>query len=381
MRDVMKLNLLNRLCATGVLVLALGTSAMSAKPANTNNVPGPNKTNAVTGYVQVNLVSNTTNAPHTDARLVNAWGLVAGPGLLWVNNAESGLTTTYRPSGGTFKGAIRIPSPDGTNNGAPTGLVQNNSFFSFVITNGNRRGTSQFLMATEDGTIAAWSRFVSKSDATIVVDRSASNSVYKGIALARLTNGVPQLYATDFHNGMVDVFDRNFQYVMSFTDTNVPAGFAPFNVRNIDGNLFVTFAKQKPPENEDDDPLLGNGFVDEFAPDGTLIRRVISQGALNSPWGLAVAPKNFGQFSRALLVGNFGDGKINAYDIDTGDLLGNLKDKDGNDIEIEGLWGLEFADGKRLYFTAGPNDEEDGLFGFIRRASPRDNQNTNQNAQ
>jgi uncharacterized protein (TIGR03118 family) len=360
----MKLNLSNRLCVAGMLALAFGTTAAAAKQTNTNTV---------TGYVKVDLVSNVaSNAPHTDARLVNAWGLVSGPGLIWVNNAESGLTTTYRPGGGTFKGAIRVPSPDGTNNGAPTGLAQNNSFFNFVITNGIRRGSAQFLMSTENGTIAAWSRLVSKSDATIVVDRSGSNSVYKGLALARLTNGTPRLYATDFHNGRVDVFDRRFQYVGSFTDTNVPAGFAPFNVRNIDGNLFVTFAKQELPDMEDDDPGPGNGFVDEFAPDGTLIRRVISQGALNSPWGLAVAPKNFGQFSRALLVGNFGDGKINAYDPDTGDFLGTLKDPDGNDIVIEGLWGLEFADGKRLYFTAGPDDEEGGLFGFIRKALPKD---------
>jgi uncharacterized protein (TIGR03118 family) len=167
--------------------------------------------------------------------------------------------------------------------------------------------------------------------------------------------------------------------VQSFTDTNVPAGFAPFNVANIKGNLFVTFAKQKLPDLEDDDAAPGNGFVDEFAPDGTLIRRVISQGALNSPWGLAVAPNNFGQFSGALLVGNFGDGIINAYDLDTGTLLGHLTTPTGEDIVIDGLWGLDFADGKRLYFTAGPNDEEDGLFGFIRTARPVRAGNTNTN--
>jgi uncharacterized protein (TIGR03118 family) len=385
----MKPNLLSRLWIAGMLGLALATTVASAKQTNTNSVP---KTNSVSGFVEVDLVSSSstnspTNTTRLDTRLVNAWGLIAGPGLIWVNANGSGLLLTYRPSGGKFKGSVRVPSLDGTNNGAPTGLVQNNSFFNFVVTNGTRRAPAQFVIATEDGTIAAWSQFVTRSDAVIVADRSISNSVYKGLAIATLpngtnginamslffgTNGAPQLYATDFHNGMVDVFDRSFQYVQSFTDINAPTNFAPFGIRNINGNLFVTFAKQKLPDKKDDDAGLGNGFVDEFAPDGTLLRRVVSQGQLNSPWGLAVAPRKFGQLRNALLVGNFGDGRINTYDLTTGNFIGTLTDPGGQEIVIDGLWGLDFAPNNRLYFSAGPNDEGDGLLGFIRPAKRSD---------
>ena len=187
------------------------------------------------------------------------------------------------------------------------------------------------------------------------------------------------LFATDFHNGKVDMFDSSFHWVGSFTDATVDAGFAPFNVQNIGGWLFVTFAKQLGPENEDDEAGPGNGFVDIFRPDGHLVRRFASHGMLNSPWGLAVATRSFGKFRDALLVGNFGDGRINAYNLRTGAFLGQLSDPHGGPIQIEGLWALGFGrdsdwgrdddnddvPNNALYFTSGPADESHGLLGVI----------------
>jgi uncharacterized protein (TIGR03118 family) len=336
-------------------------------------------------YTEVDLVSDiSSNAPNTDARLVNPWGLLVGPGVEWVNDNGTGLTTVYGAFGFPLSFDINIPAPDGTNAGTPSGLVFNDTW-QFVITNnastnGPRHAPAALLMATEDGTIAAWNLFVTGSNAVLAVDNSPSGAVYKGLAIARLTNGAPQLYAANFHAGTVDVFDRHFQYVQSFTDTNVPAGFAPFNIKNIGGKLFVTFALQDGAAH-DDVAGPGNGYIDVFNPDGTLVRRFASQGALNSPWGMALAPWNFGPFSHALLVGNFGDGHINAYDLATGNLLGHLTHPDGTDVVIDGLWGLGFAwelpcgfgdfdNSARLYFTAGPNHEADGLFGFIRSVGP-----------
>ncbi len=236
-------------------------------------------------------------------------------------------------------------------------------------------------MATEDGTLAAWNHVVNGTNAAIIMDKSGSGAVYKGLDLIRGPAGKPQIYAANFHVGVVDVFDGNFQYVSSFTDSNLPPNFAPFNVHNILGYVMVSFALQKLPDAHDDQAGPGNGFIDIFDTDGTFLRRFAAQGALNSPWGMAVAPQNFGKFSEALLVGNFGDGKINAYDLLTGKWLGNLTRVNGNDLVIDGLWGITFQRSSwddrrdfavpRLYFAAGLNDEADGLMGFIRPVDPR----------
>ncbi len=361
-----KLNHSYVLIAAGVLALA-ATPAMADHGSRTNS-----------GYLQLNLVSDiSTNALHADPRLLNPWGFVAGPGSIWINNNHSGVTTVYGPSGRTSDSAINIPAPGG-GPGAPTGLIFNDTA-QFVITNGNRHNQSDFLMATEDGTITAWSQRISGSDAVIVASRT--DAVYKGLAIARDTNGAPHIYAANFHAGVVDVFDGQFQYVSSFTDANLPDHFAPFNIRNIRGKLFVTFALQKLPDAEDDQAGPGNGYIDIFDTDGTMLRRVASQGALNSPWGMVVAPGNFGKFSRALLVGNFGDGTVNAFDLLTGKSLGPLTQPNGDPIVIPGLWALSFErdevfdrecefNAQRLYFTAGPNDETDGVFGLIQPVSP-----------
>jgi len=366
----MKTNLWNSHFITAGLLLGAAVS----DPLQTTHAA--TSTNAA--YIQVNLVSNTTNAPHVDPRLLNAWGIVAGPSSLWVNDNHSGLTTSYSELGRPFPGAISDPAPGG-GAGAPTGLVFNNTA-GFVLTNGTRHAPATFLMATEDGTILAWNR-ASGSNATIVVDNSGAGAVYKGMAVALDASDSPKIFAADFHNGVVDIFDSHFQSVSSFTDSNLPAFFAPFNVRTIRGKVFVTFAKQKLPDAVDDEAGPGNGYVDIFDTDGTLLRRFAAQGPLDSPWGLAVAPAHFGVFSHALLVGNFGDGRINAYNLLTGQFLGQLSTPGGDAIVIEGLWGLTFEreeiperectfEALRLYFTAGPNGENDGLLGYIHLATP-----------
>jgi uncharacterized protein (TIGR03118 family) len=332
--------------------------------------------NTNTGFVQVNLVSNTNtyNAQQIDPRLLNPWGIVLGEEAVWVNDNHSGLTTVYTPQGGILHFAITIPAPGSTSGGAPDGLVFNDTT-QFVITNGSRHAPSTFIMSTEDGTITAWNHQVTGSNAVIIVDNSGSQAVYKGLALVRDSDGHPLLYAANFRGGVVEIYNGQFQQVSSFTDSNLPAHFAPFNVANILGHVFVSFALQKP-GGMDDQSGPGNGFVDVFDNDGTFLRRFASQGPLNSPWGMTVAPANFGKFGGALLVGNFGDGRINGYDLISGKFLGSLTQTNGADLVIEGLWGLTFGQessherewgfNARLYFTAGPNDENDGLLGFIR---------------
>ena len=325
------------------------------------------------GFEQVNLVSDLAGqAAHTDTNLVNPWGLVIGrEGSLIVADNHSDLSTVYGPDGTTIRPPVHAEDE-------PTGIAVNRFSDDFLISDGTESHPARLVYSTESGRILAWNPQVDPSNAVVVADNSSSNAVYKGIAIARGRHGA-LLYATDFHNGRVDVFDRSFQWTGSFTDPNAEAGFAPFNIRNIGGWLFVTFAKQLGPDNEDDEAGPGNGFVDIFRPDGRLARRFASHGPLNSPWGLAVAPRHFGRLHDALLVGNFGDGRINAYNLRTGAFLGQLADAAGSPIQIEGLWSLEFGrdgDGEgdgddehgmsdALYFTAGPGDETHGLLGVI----------------
>ena len=351
-----------------IALLALGALPLAAGAATVPNV----------GYVHTNLVSDVPGAAsHHDPQALNSWGIVAGPRTVWVNQNHAGVTSGYGPLGQTHPFVINIPGPAGsTNAGTPTGLELNGTR-QFVITNGTKSAPAAFLISTEDGTIAAWEQKISGSTAVVKVDKSGDNSVYKGLAIVRDTNGAPLVFAADFHNAQIDTYDGDFHHLRSFTDTDLPAGYAPFNVKNIRGHLFVTFAKQLGPNNNDDQAGAHHGFVDIFDTDGTVLRRFASQGALNSPWGMAVAPRNFGKFSHALLVGNFGDGRINAYDLLTGKYLGTMKEANGDDLVIDGLWGLAFEKDEvpqkesffladRLYFTAGPSGEDHGVVGIIR---------------
>ena len=311
-------------------------------------------------FEPVNLVADTAgyHAIRIDANLSNAWGLAfSDEGDIWISSNHTGLALIYNGSGQQIDPPVNVPFGGDPNGGAPTGAVYNETN-SFIIPSNNEK--AEFIYATENGTIAAWS---SGNSTITVADRSSSEAVYKGLALAE-NAGANYIYATNFKGNAIDVFDGSFNYVsMPFMDPGIPAGFAPFGIQNIDGKLYVTYALQKGPDNEDDQSGPGNGYIDIYNPDGTFVSRFASQGTLNSPWGLAQVPGG----NHAILVGNFGDGHINVYG-SMGNFLGQLKD-DGHDIEIEGLWAIAFKRGNfgklKLYFTAGPDEEEHGLFGFI----------------
>jgi uncharacterized protein (TIGR03118 family) len=359
------------LAATAVLA-----GSASAHPGGPKPTPGQ--------YVQTNLVSDIPGlAAHTDPNLKNPWGTSVGPNTpIWASDNHAGVTTLYDGAGNPQPKVVAIPAPPSAGAGAvgaPTGQAFNtlsNSSTDFVISKNGASGPAFFLFATEDGTIAGWNPNVDPTNAVIAVDNSTATDAagdvganYKGLALVNTPNG-KFLYATSFRFGRVDVFDNQFNLVNSFTDPTVPAGFAPFGIHNIGGNLYVTFAKQGPGKN-DDAARPGNGFVDVFAPNGDLLQRLVSRGRLDSPWALTMAPSSFGAFGGDILVGNFGDGHINAYDPVTGRFQGELMRPDGGPITIDGLWGLRFAPTalnaitNALYFTAGLNHEADGLFGTL----------------
>lgn len=321
-------------------------------------------------YVRRDLVSDQAGAAeHQDTGLVNAWGLVFNPtAYSWVNSADGGTSRLYDGNGVQQSLVVDVPSPTAGTGGAPTGIIYNGG--SDFMVSGGGTGPARFVFAGEDGVISGWSPAASPTQAIRVVDNSAGGAIYKGLAMAATPAG-SRLYATDFHNARVDVFDGAFAPAAgAFNDPNLPAGYAPFNARTINNQVFVTYAVQDA-TGEDDVPGPGNGIVDVFNTDGTLSHRFATGGALNSPWGMALAPADFGAFSNALLVGNFGDGRINAYDVVTGAPLGPLTDASGAPIEIDGLWGIEFGNGffdqpmNTLFFTAGPDDESHGLYGRL----------------
>ncbi len=345
------------------------------------NAPGPSQF-----YAQHNLISDVDGvADHTDPNVVNAWGLDAGPTTpWWISDNGTGKTTLYNVSTGTIVNTFTVPGAGGAQ-GNPTGLVFNGGP-GFVINNGAGTSAARFIFASEDGTISA---FRGNPIITVVpnADAPAHGAIYKGLAIDSRTAGT-QLYATDFHNGKIDVFDTSFHLITlagNFTDPNLPAGFAPFGIQNIGGTLYVTYALQDE-DAEDDVPGPGNGFVDAYDLSGNLIGRVASADELNSPWGLALAPEGFGRFSGDLLVGNFGDGRIHAFDPTTltsageFEAVGLLHSAAGKPIIIDGLWALQFGHGTNsssangltttLFFTAGPDDEDHGLFGTIVLTEP-----------
>jgi len=330
---------------------------------------------ADTFYEQHNLVSDGfIAADHTDVNLVNTWGIAFNPtGPVWVANNGSGTSTLYDGTGTAVSLIVQIPGPlASATTGSPTGIVFSASPTAFPVKVGNVSGPSRFIFATEQGTIAGWAPNVDLTHAFTVADGSSRNAIYKGLAVSANGAGF-LLYATDFHNNKIDVFDSNFQPTTvsgKFSDPFIPNGFAPFGIQAIGGNLFVTFALQDA-DKHDDVQGRGLGFVDVFDPNGVLLRRIAARGPLNAPWGLALAPAGFGKFANSLLVGNFGDGRINAYDLVSGRFLGALRGANHRALQIEGLWGLAFGNGfagqpvNTLYFSAGPGDEAHGLYGQL----------------
>ena len=320
-----------------------------------------------------NLVSDGfVPADRTDPNLVNGWGLTAGPTTpWWVADNGTDVSTLYQGDGTPASLVVSVP-------GAPTGAVFNGGS-GFVVSSGHTSGPARFIFATESGTILGWSPAVpppAPATAAIVgADRSHVGAIYKGLAIASTGHG-DLLYATDFHNARVDVFDSSFDLVTppgSFVDPGLPRGFGPFGIQNIGGNIFVTYAKQDE-DAEDDVAGHGLGFIDMFDTSGHFIQRVASRGPLNAPWGLALAPTGFGHAAGDLIVGNFGDGLLHAYrPTASGPFEGQgaLLGPDHHAIQIDGLWGIGFGNGSAsgptttLYFAAGPHGELHGLFGSI----------------
>jgi len=344
------------------------TLALLVAGAAAGNAAAPNI------YTVTNLVSDVPGeAAHVDPNLVNAWGLAAGPTTpWWVADNETDVSTLYTGDGDAIPLVVQVE-------GAPTGLVFNGGP-NFVVSDGaGNSGPSRFMFATESGTIRGWNPSVPppppSTESFVVVDRSDVEANYKGLAIASTPDG-DFIYAADFHNARVDVFDGGFNLVTNpgaFVDPRIPHGFAPFGIQNIGGQIFLAYAKQDA-EAEDEVAGQGLGFVDRFDTGGTFLGRVASRGQLNAPWGLALAPASFGRFGGDLLVGNFGDGKINAYargPNGTFAYRGALRGTDGEALSIDGLWALGFGNDAAagpagtLFFTAGPDDEEHGLFGKI----------------
>jgi uncharacterized protein (TIGR03118 family) len=319
-------------------------------------------------YHWTNLVSDIPGvAKFTDPNLVNPWGLtISSSGNFWVSDAETGVSTIYDEEGVPQPLVVTIPpsASSSEEHGAPTGQVVN-SGSGFVVSQNGVSGPALFIFVSEDGGISGWNPTVSPDQAILTVDDGDEGAIYKGAAIATTTDG-DRLYVTNFHEGTVDVYDQNWAEISNddtFVDPTLPQGYAPFGIQNINGLIYVTYAKQDA-DKVDDVPGPGFGFVRVFDTSGNLLRRLISRGRLNAPWGLAQAPQGFGQASGALLVGNFGDGQINAFDINTGRSLATLKQANGIPLAFDGLWALLFVD-TDLYFTAGIADEAHGLFGEI----------------
>jgi len=354
-----------RLIAAGLaaLVIVIGGAAAAGASADDH---GGNR------YTVHNLVSDQAGkADHTDPNLVNAWGIAASTtSPWWVNDNGKDVSTLYNGDGvAQFQ-----PNPLVVKvNGGPTGIVFNGSS-GFVVSDGNgNSGPSRFMFATEDGTIRGWNPGVPppplSTQSFVVVDKTGEGAVFKGLAIAG-----DRIFATDFHNAKVDVFDSSFtQIAGGFVDPKIPSGFAPFGIQNVNGNIFVTYAKQDAAKH-DDVAGPGLGFVDEYSTSGALIARVAQRGDLNSPWGIAMAPDNFGKASGDLLVGNFGDGRINVFEPKKDGRFeekSQLRGTNEKPVTIDGLWGIGFGNGSGsgdaddLYFAAGPDDEAHGLFGEI----------------
>jgi uncharacterized protein (TIGR03118 family) len=351
------------------LLLVLGAWLLSSVLTAATTVPvgasslGYNQTNLVTDNQTALASRGFSPAAFTDPHLVNPWGIALTPtgSPFWVADNATGVSSLYDGSGNPQPLVVTM-SPGFV---PVTGAVFNGTA-DFKV---DSTHPALFIFAAEDGSIHGWNPV----NGTLAVNTVTASpaSVFKGLAIGS-SAGNNLLYATDFRAGVVRIFDTNFAPVAStgFTDPNVPTGFAPFGIQNLGGLVYVTYAKQD--ANKFDDVAgAGNGYVDVYDTAGTLVKRLASQGSLNSPWGLALAPATFGDLANTLLVGNFGDGQINAIDPVAGGIVGRVNDSGGKAIIIEGLWGLTFGNGgtggdpSKLYFAAGINGEQDGLFGVL----------------
>jgi len=331
-------------------------------------------TTASAQYIRTDLVSNQPGvAPTTDPRLANAWGLVALPtSPWWVSDNDTGFSTLYNGAGQQIPLFVTIPpapgSPAGTL-GTPTGIVGNANATIFTITENNVSAPSVFIFATLDGTISGWNPTIGGarglSHATLAVDRSSAGATYTGLAIATNQAGT-FLYAADGGpNRRIDMFDGAFHLVKSFADPDIPKGFTPYGIQTVNNNIWVTFTALNKAQ---------GGFVDVFDTEGNLVKHFAVHGPLHSPWGIALAPADFGPMSNAILISNnISRGRINAFNPETGQFLGPLRDANGKVIEVDNIWALQFGHDaipnngahNQLFFTAGPDSYANGLFGVI----------------
>jgi uncharacterized protein (TIGR03118 family) len=355
-----------------VLSTAMAGSALASASTGVKPSAHPGGRVGNSYRIQRLVADQPGHAAATDPNLVNGWGLAAGPTTpWWVNAADSDVSTLYDGTGAILPLVVDVA-------GGPTGIVYNGGT-NFVVSDGTASGPSVFLFATEDGTINGWNPNVPapspSTESFVVADRSSGGASYKGLAIASTAAG-DMLYAADFANARVDIFDGDFDLVSTsstFVDPGIPDGYGPFGIQAIDDTIFVTYAKVDAASG-DEIAGRGLGFVDAFGTDGTFLARVASQGHLNAPWGLAMAPADFGRFSGDLLVGNFGDGQIHTFtQLANGSWhrVGVLRNRHRKVLHIDGLWGIAFGNGdaagptNALYFAAGPDDEAHGLFGRV----------------
>jgi uncharacterized protein (TIGR03118 family) len=342
--------------------------------------------NAATSFSARNLVTDTASGAATvDPNLVNPWGIAALPNSpVWLANNQSETSTLYDGTGAAQFAPhpliVHLPEGAGGVRFDPTGIVANTTT-DFVVSEAGKSAASLFIFTGEGGMIAGWSQDVDVNNAVIMY-ADAGGAVYKGLALANNGSG-NFLYATDFHNNKVDVFDATFTRQtptatsFAFKDPNLPAGYAPFGIQAVNTGpsgavqIYVTYAKQQPPANHDNATGAGLGIVDIYDANGKFVKTLVAAGAaLNAPWGLALAPSDFGTLSKALLVGNLGDGKINGYDPNSGTFMGTLMTADGA-FAVPGLWGITFGNDTNsqphntLFFAAGINNYANGLYGRI----------------
>ena len=322
-------------------------------------------------FTQENLVSDQAGvAQLQDTQLVNAWGMSRGANTpIWVSDNGADASTLYSGAVGNPESpVVKNPTihPD-IAGGAPTGQVFNDvattNPTAFLVP--GTTNAARFMFAGEDGDISVWAGGDSSTLAAHV-----DGGIFKGLALAHSAFG-PLLLAADFGNNRIDVWDGNFKPVVDnrlFQDRHIPSGFSPFNLAEIGDQVYVTYAKKG---GEDDVAGPGNGFVDVYTNFGAFVKRLVTRGVLNSPWGLVIAPAGFGKFAGDLLVGNFGDGRIHAFDPNSGRLLGTLLGTNHRPIVIDGLWGLITGDAAAggpdaVWFSAGPDEESHGLLGILR---------------
>jgi uncharacterized protein (TIGR03118 family) len=351
--------------ACGAAIVTLVSCGGGGSSSNNSNPP------IQSSFTATALVSDgAVSAAHTDANLKNPWGVAFNPqGFVWVADNGTNVATLYDGNG--VPQSLIVTIPVGKNGSAsPTGIVFNGTQ-SFTVTENGKSGVAAFIFAGEGGTVTAWAPAVGPTNAFVMYDDGTGGAVYKGLALAAM-NGNNFLYATDFHNNKIDVFDTSFTKVAmpgAFTDPAMPVGFAPFGIQAIGSNLFVTYAMQDAAKHDD---VAGArlGMVDMYETAGNLKQR-FATGVLNAPWGIAQAPSNFGSMSGAILIGNFGDGTINAFNASSGQSMGPVNGPNNSPIVEHGVWGIAFGNNlsnqpsNTLFFAAGPNAEADGVYGRI----------------